>query len=380
MCSSDLSTTTTTSQATGRGHHNYQEEPGTEKKATLEPEGGTFCRESSTQTSNESDSISTLRKRNSSGFLNRMGDDASENSLVALDGDIWSKMVNNKSNEGNSSQSNTSATFSDSDSGESNGKKSRSNSPQRARTYMKSDSSSSLSSNENTSESLYSPLLLTAIRKADTKSTLYRSPSLPLLILPSPDCGNDMDPDEFLIQLITALYPKVHLKVKSALKLESYFPTISEAQMATYNNEIVQLARMNDVTALQEYYQKHGRDSMNCYNRFGEGLLNMACRRGFTEMVQFLLSPNVYLPVRVRDDGGRTPLHDACWYPEPQLDVCTMIIQRDPSLLLVADKRGYTPFQYARKSDWLIWRKFLVQHLDQLRILGTNPDIVARFS
>lgn len=150
--------------------------------------------------------------------------------------------------------------------------------------------------------------------------------------------------------------------------------------MSRYNTEIVQIARSNDIAALQEYYKKHGRESLNCYNRFGEGLLNMACRRGFSQMVQFLLSPEIHLQARVRDDGGRTPLHDACWYPEPQLEVCTMIIQQDPSLLLVADKRGYTPFQYARKSDWLVWRKFLVQNLDQIRILGSNPDIIERFS
>jgi ankyrin repeat protein len=354
----------------------------TEKKVLLEPEGEIIHHEESfTQLSPVLDgSSSTLRKRDSSSNLKSMGDDDAVYVPIVFDSDNWSKMMNHKSNE-SSSHSNTSTTLSESDSGESSGKKSRSSSPERSRTYNKSYSSTSLSSNENTSESSTLPLLtMAAIRKPDTKATLHRSPSAPLLILPSPDSGNDMDPDEFLLQLITALYPNVHLKVKPALTLESYFPTIREDQMAGYNTEIVQITRSNDVTALQEYYKKHGRDSLNCYNRFGEGLLNMACRRGFTEMVQFLLSPDIDLQVRVRDDGGRTPLHDACWYPEPQLDVCTMIIQQDPSLLLVADKRGYTPFQYARKSDWLIWRKFLVQNLDQLRILGSNPDIVARFS
>lgn len=292
----------------------------------------------------------------------------------------------NKSNNEGSSHSNTSATLSESEEfGENFGKKSRSSSPERSsRTYDKSHSSTSLGSSTTTSDApttMSSSLSLSAIRPpTDVSSTMHRSPSMPLLLLPSPDCGNDMDPDDFLLQLITALYPNVKLQVKSALKLESYFPTIREEQMAGYNTELVQIARSNDVTALQEYYKTHGRESLNCFNRFGEGLLNMACRRGFTDMVQFLLSAGIHLPVRVRDDGGRTPLHDACWYPEPQLDVCTMIIQQDPSLLLVADKRGYTPFQYARKSDWLVWRKFLVQNLDQVRILGSNPDIVARFS
>ena len=365
----------------------YQQQPQsveTEEKGLAETEGESEIRivESITTLPVATDgSTSTLRKRDSSSNLKSMG--AGEEAVfvpIVFDSDNWKKMMNDHSNTEDSCHSNTTTPLSGSDSGESTGKKSRSSSPERSRTYNKSQSSTSLTSNESVPEPTIQPLTLAAIRKPDTKSTLYRSPSSPLLLLPSPDSGNDMDPDEFLLQLITALYPNVQLKVKSALTLESYFPTIREDQMAGYNTEIVQIARSNDVTALREYYQKHGRDALNCYNRFGEGLLNMACRRGFTEMVQFLLSPDVQLQARVRDDGGRTPLHDACWYPEPQLDVCTMIIQQDPSLLLVADKRGYTPFQYARKSDWLIWRKFLVQNLDQLRLLGSNPDTIARFS
>ena len=345
-------------------------------------------------------SSSSLRKRDSSSNLKSMGGSEQNHTTdrnmipILFDSDNWSKLMGtdkddgekNKSNNEGSSHSNTSATLSESEEfGENFGKKSRSSSPERSsRTYDKSHSSTSLGSSTTTSDApntMSSSLSLSAIRPpTDVSSTIHRSPSMPLLLLPSPDCGNDMDPDDFLLQLITALYPNVKLQVKSALKLESYFPTISEEQMAGYNTELVQIARSNDVTALQEYYKTHGRESLNCFNRFGEGLLNMACRRGFTDMVQFLLSAGIHLPVRVRDDGGRTPLHDACWYPEPQLDVCTMIIQQDPSLLLVADKRGYTPFQYARKSDWLVWRKFLVQNLDQVRILGSDPDIIARFS
>jgi Ankyrin repeats (3 copies) len=349
-----------------------------DKKVPLEPEGDILKYESKQQPLVSAEvSSSTLRKRDSSSNLKSMGGEEDESLVpIVFDSENWSKIMNDEG----SSHSNTSTTLSESESGESSGKKSRPSSPERTRKYNNSSSSTSLNSNENSSEPHMSPLSLKAIRKPSTLSTLHRSPSLPLLLLPSPDCGNDMDPDEFLLQLITALYPNMQLKVKSALKLESYFPSILEEQMSRYNTEIVQIARSNDVTALQEYYQKHGRESLNCYNRFGEGLLNMACRRGFTKMVQFLLSPEIHLQVRVRDDGGRTPLHDACWYPEPQLDVCTMIIQQDPSLLLVADKRGYTPFQYARKSDWLVWRKFLVQNLDQIRILGSNPDIVERFS
>jgi hypothetical protein len=195
-------------------------------------------------------------------------------------------------------------------------------------------------------------------------------------ILPAAD--SSVDPDDYLIQLLQAMYPNVKLGVKSALELDGYFPSITEEQMAAYGMEVVNLARSNNVDGLRQYHAKHGRAALDCYNRFGEGLLNMACRRGFVEMAEFLLSPPVDLDVRIRDDYGRTPMHDACWNPEPQLEICAWIMKKDPSLFLVADKRGFTPFQYARKSDWGVWNKFLFDQCQHLRALA-NPEVIKRF-
>jgi hypothetical protein len=198
--------------------------------------------------------------------------------------------------------------------------------------------------------------------------------------LPAPDASNE-DPDDYLLLLLHAMFPQLKVQVKSSVDLNKYFPTPTEEQMSQYTTEVVNIVRMNDANAMEEYYQTHGRAALDCCNRFGEGLLNMACRRGFTETVKYLLSPPIQLNVRVRDDGGRTPLHDACWYPEPQLEVCTLILQQDPSLFLVADKRGYTPFQYARKSDWSIWRQFLYSNYEALyTFFATKPEVVETFS
>ena len=205
------------------------------------------------------------------------------------------------------------------------------------------------------------------------------SPHPPLqVLLPSPKTEG-VDPDEYLSQLVQALQPGLVLKIKTSKSLGDYFPVISEEQMAGYSTEVVNLARTNDVGGLKAFFREHGRDALNCYNRFGEGLLNLSCRRGFTEMTQFLLSPEVNLAVRMRDDYGRTCLHDTCWNPEPLLDTCTWIMQKDPSLFLVADDRGFTPFQYARKSDWNVWRQFLFDHREYLQPL-TNHAIAAKFS
>jgi hypothetical protein len=195
--------------------------------------------------------------------------------------------------------------------------------------------------------------------------------------LPLPNESN-YDPDDYLIMLLNVLCPHIQLQVKSTNELNHYFPTPTEQQMQSYSTEIVNVVRLNNTSAMKEYYNQHGRDVFNCCNRFGENLLNMACRRGFIEIVQFLLSPDVQLSVRTRDDGGRTPLHDACWNPDPQIDICTWILQKDPSLFLVADKRGYTPFQYARKSDWHIWCEFLYSNYKSLYTM-MKPEIANTF-
>jgi hypothetical protein len=96
-------------------------------------------------------------------------------------------------------------------------------------------------------------------------------------------------------------------------------------------------------------------------------------------MAKFLLSEEVKLNVRVRDDYGRTPLHDACWHPEPQLEICGWIIEQDPSLFLVADKRGFSPFQYARPNDWPVWREFLFQNRERLAALA-QTEVLSKFA
>jgi len=195
--------------------------------------------------------------------------------------------------------------------------------------------------------------------------------------LPDPKVAG-VHPDAYLCDLVESMYG-VSLKITPALDLNDFFAVISEEQMTAYNMDIVSATRVNDVAKLQEYYQAYGRDCLDCFNRFGEGLLTTACRRGFKEMVKFLLSDEVKLTVRVRDDYGRTPMHDSCWNPQPQLEICAWIMDQDPSLFLISDKRGFTPFQYARKGDWHIWRQFLFDNRELLEPL-THPDVLSRFT
>ena len=190
-----------------------------------------------------------------------------------------------------------------------------------------------------------------------------------------PDPHTNISPDEFVLQLVKA-HLGVDLQVKPAHSLDSFFTEVTEEQMASYTSEVVGCVRNNDLEKLKKL-QEDGQP-MDCFNRFGESLLNMACRRGFESIVQFLMERE-NVDVRICDDCGRTPLHDTCWNPTPQLNICKSIIEREPALLLISDRRGCTAFQYARKEHWPEWRKFLYDNRDCLTKL-VEPDIFPRFA
>jgi len=184
------------------------------------------------------------------------------------------------------------------------------------------------------------------------------------LVLPDPKV--DCNPDDFVRQVMKAMYG-IEPKVKKALDLGDYFPQITDEQIAAYDILVVSATRENDVQRLKMLHSDKEM-SLECCNRFGETLLHMACRRGFRDIGEFLLD-DVKVNVRVRDDCGRTPFHDVCWNPQPQLELAEALLRRDPTLLLISDKRGHTPFQYARPQDWPVWRQFVFDHRHHFKIL-----------
>lgn len=192
-----------------------------------------------------------------------------------------------------------------------------------------------------------------------------------------PDPNEDkMSPDVFLDKLVYAT-SGLQLESKKAKSLENFFAKVTDEQVAAYTLAVVQACRSNDLDALKKLHSEEGQ-TMNCCNRFGESLLTMACRRGFEDIVEYLLQlPDV--DVRISDDGGRTVLHDACWNPSPQLKICEWIMNRDPALFFIADNRGCTPFQYARPEHWGIWRQFLLENKECLQAL-TKEDVKAKLA
>lgn len=144
------------------------------------------------------------------------------------------------------------------------------------------------------------------------------------------------------------------------VKQDSYFETYTDEHLEAYTNEMSQAVHANDVKTLRTLMQSG--HVMQASNRFGESLLHTSCRRGYTSTVQFFVHEAKISP-RLRDDMGRTPMHDACWSSSvPNHDIMKMLIEAAPEMLLSRDKRGHSPFDYARREYWPNWVTFLNDH------------------
>jgi hypothetical protein len=98
----------------------------------------------------------------------------------------------------------------------------------------------------------------------------------------------------------------------------------------------------------------------------------MACRRGFVKVASSFLIHEANVPVCVRDDYGRTILHDAAWTYEPNFELIELILKGCPDLLFMSDRTGHMAISYARKSHWGAWNKFLKQNSD---LRGTQSGV-----
>ena len=91
-------------------------------------------------------------------------------------------------------------------------------------------------------------------------------------------------------------------------ELNRFFLPIDESRIETYSGEFIAAVRARDIDGLRKLYFKD-KQNMNCCNRFGESVLHTACRRGGAKVVKFLVE-EAKVELRVRDDYGRTPMHD----------------------------------------------------------------------
>lgn len=165
------------------------------------------------------------------------------------------------------------------------------------------------------------------------------------------------------IDIVTGALTSRGLKceIKPSLEMEDdFFVKVT----AMYDQDIVNAIRSNDVENLRKLSES-GVD-LQCGNRFGETLIHLACRRSHIDLVSYLVD-DASVSLHVRDDFGRTPMHDACWRAEPNLELLDMLLDRAPELLMLKDKRGHTPLDYARREHWAVLVPFLVQRADKFR-------------
>jgi len=163
-----------------------------------------------------------------------------------------------------------------------------------------------------------------------------------------PHCPNPTETD---VQIHAKHSQFLYDFVRKGTDLEGFKKCVRELQQAYHGTQ----------TENEHTQTSNQPKPFRCSNRFGESLMHLACRRGRTEMVRFMVEelPGGSQMLSITDDCNKTPLHDACWTPSPNFELVELILEHAPEQLLMKDIRGNTPFDYVRKDDYSLWLRFL---------------------
>lgn len=187
----------------------------------------------------------------------------------------------------------------------------------------------------------------------------------------SSSCYAEQNPQETLISI---LQEHDHIfKTVSSESLKDFFEEVTEDEIQAYDADALRAIRESDMETLRRYLKENR--PLKCSNRFGESLLHLACRRNLIPVVQFLVH-EAGVPLNVRDDMGRSPLHDAFWCAEVNFELVDLILDQCPDLLLISDKRGHPPLSYARQHHWKSWNAYLHSRSQVVQTisLGSTTD------
>jgi ankyrin repeat protein len=140
-----------------------------------------------------------------------------------------------------------------------------------------------------------------------------------------------------------------------------------------YTMQVMTVVRAGDLATLQKLHYDDG-INLNCSNRFGESILHYCCRRGFDEMVRFLLDV-VQADTTIVDDSNRNMIHFACWAAEPNMNLMDYLMETLPIAYWSApDIRGHTPLDYVRREHWGMWCDFLRRHAMTIHQSSTSNN------
>jgi len=168
--------------------------------------------------------------------------------------------------------------------------------------------------------------------------------------------GDDgaINPDEHLAKILGGVPQKF-----SFSSLDGFFLPSSPEYCAAWTNELTKTVRDHDLATLEGMLSR-GQMLQAC-NNFGESIVHLTVRRGTPEMLRFLLQ-DAQISMRVCCENGRTPLHDAAWCAASNpkcYQMMALLLKECPMLLLITDKRGYTPLSYVPRSKWAECNAFL---------------------
>ena len=171
---------------------------------------------------------------------------------------------------------------------------------------------------------------------------------------------NDMKPWDYLGVLMTECGIK-HEAVPYTKVPDGFFTRLESKHFTSYDSDIARATRVGDLAAVQARYGSK-RPLLSC-NRFKETTIHTICRRGHVNLLRFIVN-ETDISIRVVDDIGRNPIHDACWTHRPNFELMKMLVTACPDLLYISDNRGFTPLDYVGKGCWREWCKFLRDNKD----------------
>jgi Ankyrin repeats (3 copies) len=177
----------------------------------------------------------------------------------------------------------------------------------------------------------------------------------------------DVAPNEYLCKLLNTKLDRVPYD-----SLPGYFLKTEPEHIKAWGGDLLRAVRTQNLEVIKDMRQS-GKTLQAC-NQFGESILHVCVRRGTPEILNYLLRQASVSP-RVHCENGRTPLHDAFWTfngEEHSVKITALLLKECPEMLLITDKRGFTPLDYVPRSQWESCYKFLGRCLPLLAKLRNN--------
>lgn len=139
------------------------------------------------------------------------------------------------------------------------------------------------------------------------------------------------------------------------------------SQVTSFSLHLMNAIRQNDVATVRAYHEAGC--NLQCGNKFGESLVHAAARRGNLPVLKYM-AETAGVSLRVCCDGGRTPLHDACWTSRPDFDTIRYLLEDCPDFLSLHDNRNFTPLDFIPKDSHEVWNQFLEDNKELVKPKG----------